>query len=135
MLYRMMSHSDEPRLDLKGHGPETAGCSNRSHLFQVHCTAFLQAARAASSAAIAAQQQQQQAQLEESRDPLPAFGSGIQFRPTKKVKQQHSAHPAQRAPPAIYLTEEAEDELNADIDNAEDKQRVSQPMMVSLSLP
>lgn len=54
----------------------------------------MQAARAASSAAVAAQQQMQQ---QNSREPLPAFGSGIEFRPTKKAKQQGPSQGPQKS--------------------------------------
>lgn len=78
-------------------------------MHSVHITVcpFLQAARAASSAAIAAQQQ---AQPEASRDALPAFGSGIQFRPTKKVKQQGPSQCAQKTSPAPNLVLSDKDE-------------------------
>ena len=92
---------------------------------------FLQAARAALSAAIATQQQ---AQPEESRDSLPAFGSGIQFRPTKKVKQQGSTLTAQRPGPTPTLVLKDEDE-HKDGSDDEDMQPVSKPALVSLVMP
>ena len=59
---------------------------------------LMQAARAASSAALAAQQQ---APSQEPTGPLPAFGSGIQFRPTKKAKPQASSGAAAAAAPKL----------------------------------
>lgn len=86
----------------------------------------VQAARAASSAAVAAQQQ---SQPQEAREPLPAFGSGIAFRPTKKVKQQASSQAFQKS----AAVSNPNDELDADdgMDDA-DMQPVSQHMMVGL---
>lgn len=85
------------------------------------------AARAASSAAVAAQQQ---SQPQEAREPLPAFGSGIAFRPTKKVKQQASSQAFQKS----AAVSNPNDELDADdgMDDA-DMQPVSQHMMVEAS--
>jgi len=60
---------------------------------------LVQAARAASSAALATQQQMQH---QESNEPLPAFGSGIQFvRPSKKARQQGSAAVPVSAAPVV----------------------------------
>ncbi|DBB16322.1 TPA: hypothetical protein ACH3X3_014628 [Trebouxia sp. C0006] len=69
---------DEPLV--VGGGDKAAGLSSQAELEK--------AARAASSAALAAQQQTQH---QEPTEPLPAFGSGIQFvRPNKKARQQGS---------------------------------------------
>lgn len=68
---------DEPLV--VGGGDQAAGLSSQAELEK--------AARAASSAALATQQQTQH---QEANEPLPAFGSGIQFRPSKKARQQGS---------------------------------------------
>ncbi|DBA81791.1 TPA: hypothetical protein ACH3X1_007520 [Trebouxia sp. C0004] len=68
---------DEPLV--VGGGDKPAGLSSQAELEK--------AARVASSAALATQQQMQH---QESNEPLPAFGSGIQFRPSKKARQQGS---------------------------------------------
>lgn len=101
---------DEPLL--VGGGDRDSGSSN---------TDQEKAARAASSAAIAAQQQ---AQPEASRDALPAFGSGIQFRPTKKVKQQGPSQCAQKTSPAPNLVLSDKDE---------DMRPASKPALVEAS--
>lgn len=91
----------------------------------------VQAARAASSAAIAAQRQFQQ--QEEAREPLPAFGSGIQFRPTKKVKQQGSSPTSQRSAAVSARVDdmEADDGMHDEMDDT-DMQPVSKPRPVGL---
>lgn len=81
----------------------------------------VQAARTASSAAVAAQQQMPH---QESREPLPAFGSGIQFRPTKKAKQQGLIQNSQKSAAVSNL---ALDDGSDDVD----VQMVSIPVLVS----
>ena len=81
----------------------------------------VQAARAASSAAVAAQQQMQH---QDSREPLPAFGSGIQFRPTKKAKQQGSIQNSQKSAAVPNLALD-------DGSDGVDVQMVSIPVLVS----
>ena len=108
---------------------------SRNNTFSVAESRLLpcvQAARAASSAAIAAQQQAQQ---QEAREPLPAFGSGIQFRPTKKVKQQGSSQASQKsaAVPHIHGEMDAADEMDDEMEDA-DVQPVSKPRVVSLGV-
>ena len=87
----------------------------------------MQAARAASSAAAAAQQQMTQ---QEDREVLPAFGSGIEFRPTKKAKQQGSSQGPQKS---MALSNLAPDDDIADDGGGNDvaMQPVSKPAMVS----
>ena len=90
-------------------------------------TICVQAARAASSVAAAAQQQMQQ---QDPREPLPAFGSGIEFRPTKKAKQQGSSQGPQKsaALPNLPLDDDMDDDGGG---NDVAMQQVSQPALVS----
>lgn len=90
----------------------------------------VQAARAASSAAVAAQQHMQQ---EEAKEPLPAFGSGMQFRPTKKVKQQGSSQAPQRSAAVSNRDDEmeADDGMHDEMEDA-DMQPVTKPRLVGL---
>lgn len=86
----------------------------------------VKAARAASSAALLAQRQAQQ---EEPREPLPAFGSGIEFRPTKKARQQSSkpntaavkGSTASTDPVSLHIEEE-------DLETADMPQLQKQPL-------
>ncbi|KAL3142675.1 hypothetical protein ABBQ38_002981 [Trebouxia sp. C0009 RCD-2024] len=86
------------------------------------------AARAASSAAVAAQQHMQQ---EEAKEPLPAFGSGMQFRPTKKVKQQGSSQAPQRSAAVSNRDDEmeADDGMHDEMEDA-DMQPVTKPRLI-----
>ena len=85
----------------------------------------VQAARAASSAAAAVLQLQQ-----ESREPLAAFGSGIEFRPTKKAKQQGSSQGPQKsaALPNLALDDDIDDDGGG---NDVAMQPLSKPALVS----
>ena len=88
--------------------------------------AYMQAARVASSAAAAAQQQMQP---QDPREPLPAFGSGIEFRPTKKAKQQGSiGTPKLAALPNLALDDDMNDDGEA---NDVAMRTVSKPALVS----
>ena len=71
---------------------------------------ILQAARAASSAA------QPKTQSQEPKEPLPAFGSGIQFRPTKKAKQQPTTQAPQKPVAASNLA--LQDEIEQESEDA-----------------
>lgn len=97
---------DEPLV--VGGGDKAAGLSSQAELET--------AARAASSAALAAQQQTQH---QEPNEPLPAFGSGIQFRPSKKARQQGSTAASVSAVSAVKsVTPESMDD--DDQNNEED---------------
>jgi hypothetical protein len=88
---------------------------------------LVQAARAASSAALATQQQMQH---QESNEPLPAFGSGIQFRPSKKARQQGSAAVPVSAAPVVksVVSQSIEDD---DQNNEEDEMPLKKSYPVS----
>lgn len=110
---------DEPLL--VGGGDKASGISSQAEQEQ--------AARAASSAALAAQQQ---AQDQESTEPLLAFGAGIQFRPSKKARQQGS--PALATVPGTAATSKSQHNMEDDGDSDEEAEipvKKSLPVLAS----
>lgn len=71
-------------------------------------------------------------QQQNSTEPLPAFGSGIEFRPTKKAKQQGPSQGPQRS--AMLPELSLNDDMDADGgSNDVAIQPVSKPELVSFA--